>query len=223
MLLVDAISEAPYYGWGATRTIGLLAASAAMLIAFLMIETRTEDPLLPLSIFRLRTLAGANGAALLLGASFFAFVFAGTLFMQEVLHYSALQTGAAWLAASITSMALAAVSQRLVTRIGPMIVMAIGMTMIGGAIIWATQVPVDGHFLANLAGPFVLAGAGTAFSFIPISVAALQGVAEKQSGLASGLLNTSTSRRAPRTSGENRPSGPSVPCRRIAAQKRVTR
>ena len=192
VLLVDAISEAPHYGWGATRTIGLLAASAAMLIAFLMIETRTEDPLLPLSIFRLRTLAGANVAALLLGASFFAFVFAGTLFMQEVLHYSALQTGAAWLAASITSMALAAVSQRLVTRIGPMIVMAIGMTMIGGAIIWATQVPVDGHFLANLAGPFVIAGAGTAFSFIPISVAALQGVAEKQSGLASGLLNTST-------------------------------
>jgi MFS family permease len=192
VLLVDAISEAPQYGWGATRTIGLLAASAAMLVIFLMIETRTEDPLLPLSIFRLRTLAGANVAGLLLGASFFAFVFTGTLYMQEVLHYSALQTGAAWLAASITSMALAAVSQRLVTRIGPKIVMAIGMTLIGGGIVWATQVPVHGQFLTNLAGPFVVAGAGTAFSFIPISVAALQGVTEGQSGLASGLLNTST-------------------------------
>jgi EmrB/QacA subfamily drug resistance transporter len=192
VLLVDAISEAPQYGWGATRTIGLLAASAAMLVAFLTIESRTEDPLLPLSIFRLRALAGANVAGLLLGGSFFGFVFAGTLYMQEVLRYSALQTGAAWLAASITSVALAGVSQLLVTRIGPKIVMAIGMTLIAIGIGWATQVPVHGQFLANLAGPFVVAGAGTAFSFIPISVAALQGVGEGQSGLASGLLNTST-------------------------------
>jgi EmrB/QacA subfamily drug resistance transporter len=192
VLLVDAISEAPRSGWGATRTIGLLAASAAMLVTFLIIETRTEDPLLPLSIFRLRTVAGANVAALLLGGSFFAFVFAGTLYMQEVMHYSALQTGLAWLAASVTSMAFAGVSQWLVTRIGPKIVMAIGMTLIGAGVIWATQVPVHGRFLTNLAGPFVVAGAGTAFSFIPISVAALQGVTERQSGLASGLLNTST-------------------------------
>ena len=192
VLLVDAISQAPQYGWGATRTIVLLAASVAVLITFLVIESRVKDPLLPLSIFRLRTLAGANVAGLLLGGSFFAFVFAGTLYMQQVLHYSALQTGAAWAAASVTSMALAGISQLLVTRIGPRIVMAIGMTLIGTGIIWATQVPVHGHFLANLAGPFVVAGAGTAFSFIPISVAALAGVTEHQSGLASGLLNTST-------------------------------
>jgi MFS family permease len=112
--------------------------------------------------------------------------------MQEVMHYSALQTGLAWLAASVTSMVLAGVSQLLVTRIGPKIVMAIGMTLIGAGVIWATQVPVHGHFLTNLAGPFLVAGAGTAFSFIPISVAGLAGVAEHQSGLASGLLNTST-------------------------------
>ena len=192
VLLVEAISQAPQYGWGALRTIGLLAASAAMLTAFLIIETRTQDPLLPLSIFRLRSLASANVAGLLLGASFFAFVFAATLYMQEVMHYSALQTGLAWLAASVTSMALAGVSQLLVTRIGPKVVMAIGMTLIGVGIAWATQVPVHGAFLADLAGPFVVAGAGTAFSFIPISVAGLQGVAEYQSGLASGLLNTST-------------------------------
>jgi MFS family permease len=112
--------------------------------------------------------------------------------MQEVLHYSPLQTGFAWLTASVTSMALAGVSQLLVTRVGPRLVMMIGMTLIGTGIMWATQVPVHGHFVANLVGPFVIAGAGTAFSFIPISVAALQGVAEHQSGLASGLLNTST-------------------------------
>ena len=78
-------------------------ASVAVLIAFLVIESRVKDPLLPLSIFRLRMVAGANVAGLLLGGSFFAFVFAGTLYMQQVLHYSALQTGAAWLAASVES------------------------------------------------------------------------------------------------------------------------
>jgi len=192
VLLVDALSQAPQYGWGATRTIALLGASAAVLAAFIVIESRAKDPIVPLSIFRLRTLAAANLAALLLGGSFFAFVFAGTLYMQEVLHFSALQTGAAWLAGSVTSMLLAAVSQMLVTRIGAKVVMSIGMTLIGTGIVWATQVPVHAHFLANLAGPFVVAGAGTAFAFIPISVAALEGVSERQSGLASGLLNTST-------------------------------
>jgi EmrB/QacA subfamily drug resistance transporter len=192
VVLVDAISQAPQYGWGATRTIVLLALSAAVLLAFLVIESRAKDPVLPLSIFRGRTLAGANLAGLLLGGSFFAFVFSGTLYMQEVLHYSALQTGASWLAASVTSMSLAGLSQLLVTRLGPKPVMVFGMTLIGAGVMWATQVPVHGHFLANLVGPFVVAGAGTAFSFIPISVAALQGVAEHQSGLASGLLNTST-------------------------------
>jgi EmrB/QacA subfamily drug resistance transporter len=192
VLLVDAISQAPQYGWGAARTIVLLAVSVVVLITFLVIESRVKDPVLPLSIFRLRMVAGANVAGLLLGGSFFAFVFAGTLYMQQVLHYSALQTGAAWLAASVSSLALAAISQLLVTRIGPKVVIALGMTLIGTGIIWATQVPVHGHFLANLAGPFLVAGAGTAFAFIPISVAALAGVTEHQSGLASGLLNTST-------------------------------
>ena len=191
VLLVDAISQAPQYGWGATRTIALLAASAALLVAFLVIENRAKEPVLPLSIFRLRTLAGANAAGLLLGGSFFAFIFVGTLYMQQVLHYSALQTGLAWLAASLTSIALAGVSQALVTRGGAKVVMAIGMTLIGAGVLWATQVPVHGHFLANLAGPFVVAGAGTAFAFIPISIAALAGVSEHQAGLASGLLNTS--------------------------------
>ena len=191
VLLVDAIAQAPQYGWGATRTVALLAASAALLAAFLVIENRVQEPVLPLSIFRLRTLAGANAAGLLLGGSFFAFIFVGTLYMQQVLHYSALQTGLAWLAASLTSIALAGVSQALVTRGGAKVVMAIGMTLIGAGVLWATQVPVHGHFLANLAGPFVVAGAGTAFAFIPISIAALAGVSEHQAGLASGLLNTS--------------------------------
>src|ERR671930_424358 len=191
VLLVDAISQAPQYGWGDTRTIGVLAAAAVLLAAFLLIERRVTDPILPLSIFRLRTLAGANAAGLLLGGSFYAFIFVGTLYMQQVLHYSALQTGLAWLAASLTSIALAGLSQALVTRGGTKIVMAAGMTMIGAGAIWATQVPVHGHFLANLAGPMAVAGAGTAFAFIPISIAALAGVKGQHAGLASGLLNTS--------------------------------
>jgi EmrB/QacA subfamily drug resistance transporter len=191
VLLVVAISQAPQYGWGATRTVAVLAASAALLAAFLVIENRVKEPLLPLSIFRLHTLAGANVAGLLLGGSFFAFIFVGTLYMQQVLHYSALQSGVAWLAASLTSIALAGVSQALVTRGGAKVVMAIGMTLIGAGVLWATQVPVDGHFVGNLLGPFIVAGAGTAFAFIPISIAALSGVSEQQAGLASGLLNTS--------------------------------
>ena len=191
VLLVVAISQAPQYGWGATRTIALLAASVALLAAFLGIENRVKDPLVPLSIFRLRTLAGANAAGLLLGGSFFAFIFVGTLYMQQVLHYSALQSGLAWLAASLTSIALAGVSQALVTRGGAKVVMAIGMTLIGAGVLWATQVPVHGHFVGNLLGPFIVAGAGTAFAFIPISIAALSGVSEDRAGLASGLLNTS--------------------------------
>jgi EmrB/QacA subfamily drug resistance transporter len=191
VLLVDAISQAPQYGWGATRTLAVLGAAVGLLTAFLVIETRVESPVLPLSIFRLRTLAGANVAGLLLGASFFAFIFIGTLYMQQVLHYSALQSGIAWLATSLTSITFAGLSQLLVTRGGAKIVMATGMTLIGAGVIWTTQVPADGDFLSNLAGPMVIVGMGTAFAFIPISIAALTGVAEKQAGLASGLLNTS--------------------------------
>ncbi|WCB91556.1 putative MFS-type transporter EfpA [Baekduia alba] len=191
VLLVDAISQAPQYGWGDARTIGVLAAAALLLAAFLLIERRVTDPILPLQIFRLRTLAGANIAGLLLGGSFYAFIFVGTLYMQQVLHYSALQSGLAWLAASLTSIALAGLSQALVTRGATKIVMAAGMAMIGAGAIWAAQAPVDGDFLADLAGPMVVSGAGTAFAFIPISIAALAGIKEHQAGLASGLLNTS--------------------------------
>jgi MFS family permease len=135
--------------------------------------------------------AGANAVGLLLGGSFFGFIFVGTLYMQQVLGYSPLQTGLAWLAASVTSVALAGLSQALVTRGSAKPVMAIGMALIGGGVLWATQVPVDGQFWRNLAGPFVVAGAGTAFTFIPVSIAALAGVADHEAGLASGLIYTS--------------------------------
>src|SRR5256885_775538 len=114
-LLVYAVSTAPQAGWASARTVTLLPAAAALLTAFLVIENRVEAPLLPLSIFRLRSLAGANIAGLLLGGSFFGFIFVGTLYMQQVLHYSSLQAGVAWLATSLTSIALAGLSQWLGT------------------------------------------------------------------------------------------------------------
>jgi EmrB/QacA subfamily drug resistance transporter len=191
LVLVYALSKAPEVGWGAARTVTLLAASAASLVAFLIVETRVEAPLMPLRIFRLRAVAAANAVGLLLGGSFFGFIFIGTLYMQQVLGYSALQTGVAWLAASLTSVALAGLSQMLVNRISAGRVMALGMALIAGGALWATQVPVHGHFWSALAGAFFLAGAGTAFAFIPVSIAGLAGVSEREAGLASGLLNTS--------------------------------
>ena len=147
--------------------------------------------MLPLRIFRLRTVAVANVVGFLLGASFFAFIFIGTLYMQQVLGYSALQAGVAWLAASLTSVALAGLAQLLVTRVSAGPVMAAGMAMIAGGVLWATQVPVQVHFWSSLESSFFVAGAGTAFAFVPISIAGLSGVARQEAGLASGLLNTS--------------------------------
>ena len=190
LLLVYSISKAPDVGWATARTISLLLVSAVLLAAFVAIETRVEAPLMPLRIFRLKTLAGANVVGFLLGGSFFAFIFVGTLYMQQVLHYSAIETGLAWLATSLTSVAFAGVSQALVTRRSPKLVMALGMAMIGAGLLWTTQAG-HGHYWSSLFGPFFVTGVGTAFAFIPISIAALAGVEEREAGLASGLINTS--------------------------------
>ena len=190
VMLVYAISQAPAVGWTAPRTLVPLAAAAALLAGFLIVETRAEAPLLPLRLFRLTTLAGSNAVGFLLGASFFSFFFTGTLYMQQVLGYSALKTGLAWLATSVTVLALAGPAQMLVTRLSAKLVMAAGMALVGSGILWATQVPAHGTFWANLAGPLFLAG-GAAFAFIPVSIGALAGVTEHDAGIASGLLNTS--------------------------------
>ena len=192
VLLVDAISQAPQYGWGATRTIAVLAASAALLVVFLGIESRVDSPILPLLDLPPAHAVSREHRWAVAGRQLLCF-----RVRRDPVHAGgpALQRAAdrRRVAGSVCHIArLAGLSQWLVTRSGAKVVMVIGMTLIGAGIIWATQVPVDGHFLSNLAGPFVVAGMGTAFSFIPISVAALEGVTEHQSGLASGLLNTST-------------------------------
>ncbi len=192
LLLAYAIAQAPRVGWGRPRTIAELGIGAALLGAFLVIERRGQAPLIPLRIFRLQTLAGANAVGFLLGASFYSFIFIGTLYMQQVLGYSALQGGFAWAASGLASMVFAGLSQALVTKVSAKLVMAFGMTVLGVGIFWTAQAPVHGHFLGDLFGPFLVAvGMGTAFTFIPIQIAALAGVSEREAGLASGLIYTS--------------------------------
>jgi EmrB/QacA subfamily drug resistance transporter len=191
LVFVYAISQAPQVGWAATQTVVMLCAGAALLAAFFVIETKVEAPLLPLPLLRLRGVAGSNAVGFLLGTSFLTFVFVGTLYMQQVLGFSALAAGAAWMTASVTSLAFAGLSQKIVTKTSPQAVMTVGMTLIGTGMLWAAQAPPDGPFWRDLAGPFFIAGIGTAFSFIPISIGALTGVSERDAGVASGLLSTS--------------------------------
>lgn len=191
VLLVYAISQAPQVGWATARTTAMLCAGGALLVAFVVIETRVAAPLLPLRPFRLRTVAGSNAVGFLLTGSFYTFIFIGTLYMQQVLGFSALKTGVAWLAASMTSVAFAGLSQWLVTKVSARAVMAFGMALIGSGVLWATRIPADGSYWHDLAGPFFVAGMGTAFAFIPVSIGALAGVTERDAGVASGMLSTS--------------------------------
>jgi EmrB/QacA subfamily drug resistance transporter len=190
-LLVYAISKAPDVGWSSTRTIGLLLGAAILLAAFAAIETRQASPIVPFGIFRTKTLAGANAAGFLLGAVIYANFFVLTLYVQQVLGYSALKTGLTFLATAGTVIPVAGASQALVTRIGVRPVLTFGLVLITGAMIWYAQIPVHGRFAANLLPAYLLMGVGMAFAFIPVSIAALAGVAPQEAGLASGLINTS--------------------------------
>ncbi|HUJ54382.1 MAG TPA: MFS transporter [Gaiellaceae bacterium] len=189
-LLVYAISKAPVDGWSDATTIGLLAAAALLIVFFVVWETRVEHPLMPLSIFRIRTLAGANAVGLLLGASIFADFFLLTLYVQNVLGYSPLKTGITFLATAGTTVLVAALSQALSTRFGPKPVMVAGLALNTGALIWYAQIPVHGTYVGDLLGGYLMFGFGLALAFIPVSIAALAGVGEREAGLASGLLNT---------------------------------
>jgi EmrB/QacA subfamily drug resistance transporter len=190
-LLTYAVSKAPDVGWATGRTIGLLVASGVLLLAFIAIEGRARSPLVPFSIFRVRTVTGANVSGVLLGAVVYANFFLLTLYVQQVLGYSAVKTGLTFLFTAGTVVIVAGLSQALTTRIGPRPVLVIGMVLITAGMLWYTQIPVTGSFAANLLGGYLLVGFGLAFAFIPMSIAALAGVQEHEAGLASGLINTS--------------------------------
>jgi EmrB/QacA subfamily drug resistance transporter len=191
LLLVYAISQAPHLGWGATRTIASIAGSVALLTAFAAVESQVEAPLVPLAIFRQRTLTASNITYAFVSAGFFGPIFITTLYMQQVLGYSALQAGIAWLAATVTAVAAAGPSQKLVTRTSPRFVLLIGTSFLAGGLALLSQVPARGHYLTDLLAAFILVGLGVAFSMIPINIAAMGGIVPTQAGLASGLLNTS--------------------------------
>ena len=190
VLLVYAISQAPAVGWTAAQTLAMLASAAVMMAAFLVVEARAEAPLLPLRLFRLKSLAGSNAVGFLLGASFYGYIFTGTLYMQQVLGYSAMKTGLAWLVVGATGVVLAGPAQVMVTRASVRLVMAAGMTVTGAGILWAAQLPAHAGFWADLAGPFFLTGAVT-WAFVPVSIGALVGVTERDAGVASGLIDSS--------------------------------
>jgi len=190
-LLVYAISKAPDVGWGSARTILLLLASAALLAVFAVIELRSDAPLVPFKIFRLRTLAAANVVGFLLGAVIFADFFVLTLYVQQVLGWSALKTGVTFLATAGTTVIWAGVAQALTTRYGPRWIIVIGMLILAAALAWYTQIPVGGHYWPDLLPAYLVFAPGIAFAFVPVSIAAFMQVESDEAGLASGLLNTS--------------------------------
>jgi len=190
-LLVYAISKAPDVGWATGRTIGLLVGAAVLLAAFVVIESRHGSPMMPFRIFRVRTVTGANVCGFFLGAVVFSNFFLLTLYVQQVLGYSALKTGLTFLATAGTVIPVAGLSQALVTRLGPRPVLSVGLLLITGGMVWYTQIPTSGSFAAHLLPGYLLVGVGMAFSFIPMSIAALAGVEAHEAGLASGLINTS--------------------------------
>jgi EmrB/QacA subfamily drug resistance transporter len=189
--LVYAITQANDYGWGSVETLGLFAASIALLAAFVGWEARAKEPLMPFSIFRIRTVAAANISGLILGTVTFSMFLMLTLYMQQVLTYSPMRTGVAYLAVAGTAIIWSTVAAQLVTRVGVKPVITAGMAFLTAGLLYFTQVSVGGSYLGDLLPGFLLIAVGLGFSFVPISIAALAGVQRSDAGLASGLFNTS--------------------------------
>ena len=190
--LVYAITQANSYGWGSIETIGLFTAAGVLLAAFLGWEARAKDPLMPFSIFRLRTLVGANIAGLILGTAMFGMFLMLTLYMQQVLGYSPMKTGVAYLAVAGTAIIWSAVAAQLVNRVGVKPVLVVGMTALTAGLVLLHAGLGRRLVLSPTSCPgFLLIAVGLGFSFVPISIAALAGVQPAEAGLASGLINTS--------------------------------
>jgi len=191
-LLVYAVVDAVNVGWGATQTIACLAAAVVLLIAFVAIELRQHDPLMPFAIFRLRTLRGANIVGLLIGMSLFSMFFFISLYLQGVLHYSAIRTGISYLPLAVGIIISAGLASQLVTRIGFKPTLVAGLLLVAGGLLWFSQVPgTAGSFATNVLGPSLLAAFGFGLAFVPVTIAAVTGTKPHQAGLASGLINTS--------------------------------
>ncbi|HYX85880.1 MAG TPA: DHA2 family efflux MFS transporter permease subunit [Gaiellales bacterium] len=191
MVLVYAITRASQHGWGDTATVGLFATAAVLIAAFVGIEARSPAPLLPLRIFRLRTLSAANATMLTIGATAFGQFFLMTLYLQEVLRYSAIETGVAFIAITVAIVVVSNLAQALTTRLGARPVLSAGLLLTAAAGVVYAQMPADGHYFWNVLPGLILGGVGLALSFVPVMIAGLTGVQPADAGVASGLINTS--------------------------------
>ena len=188
---VYAITQAGQKGWLAAETLGVFGASLVLLGAFVAWELHHPEPLMRFGILQTRTVSGANVAGFILGTALFSMFLMLTLYMQQVLGYSAMKTGLAYLAVAGTAIVWSGVAGQLVTRVGVKPVLVVGMAMLTAGLLWFTQVSVDGSYVTDLMPGFLIIGVGIGFSFVPISIAALAGVKAAEAGLASGLINTS--------------------------------
>jgi EmrB/QacA subfamily drug resistance transporter len=190
-LFVYAITKAGQDGWLAAETVTLFAVSAILLLGFIAWELRHPEPLMRFGLLRTKTVAGSNVAGFILGTAMFSMFLMLTLYMQQVLGYSAMKTGVAYLAVAGTAIVTSAIAAQLVTRVGVKPIMVIGMAATTGGLVYFTQVSVDGSYLADLLPGFLLVALGIGFAFVPISIGALAGIKSAEAGLASGLINTS--------------------------------
>ena len=191
MLLVYGLTRATNDGWSSPVTLGLLAGAAALIGAFVAIESRSRSPLLPLRIFRLRALSAANVTMALVGAVTFSEFFVLTLYVQDVLDYSAVQSGVAFVAFALSVVVASNLAQAVIGRIGVRATLMLGLALATISVGLLTRVPVEGHYFWDLFPAFVLGGTGLGFSFVPVTIAALTGVERADAGVASGLVNTS--------------------------------
>jgi EmrB/QacA subfamily drug resistance transporter len=190
VVLVYAIVKAQAFGWGSARTIGLLAAGAALLAAFVAIERRSKAPLMRLSIFRVRTLAIADLVLLLVASGLFGMFFFASLYIQEILGYSPLRAGLAFLPVTAGIVIGAGVAQQLIRRLGVRNVAVTGVLIGAAGLAVLTQLPVHGSYLGNLMSGLFPMSIGMGLTFVPITLLATGGVTGDDAGLASGLFNT---------------------------------
>jgi EmrB/QacA subfamily drug resistance transporter len=191
VILVLGITKGHDWGWASGRTVGVFAVSGVLLAAFVAWESRHHEPLMPLTIFRLQTLTAANISMFILGTALFAMFLMLTLYMQQVLGYTPLKTGLAYLAVAGTAIIWANVAAQAVNRAGVKPALIFGMVMMTVGLLYFTRVSVGGSYLGDLLPGFLIIGLGMPFCFIPITIASLAGTKPEQAGLASGLINTS--------------------------------
>jgi EmrB/QacA subfamily drug resistance transporter len=189
-LLVYTLVDANDAGWASTQTLGLGAISLLLLAAFVVIESRTSHPLMPFSIFRLRTLRGADVVGLLIGMSLFAMFFFLSLYMQQVLGYDALKTGVSYLPLALNIIISAGVASNLVTRIGFKPTLIVGLLLVAAGLVWFAQVSPDGGYVSDVLFPSLVIAWGLGLAFVAVTVAAVTGTRPDEAGLASGLINT---------------------------------